>query len=132
MHTPDPLHQHLQALAQPPPPEALWPRLLQRRRAQVRRRRVLAGAASTGLALLLGVMAWPDPAPAPHATLKASATITHAPADIDDSVRALDRALQAAYDRGASDAEIAPMWEARDALVARSLPRPQPGGPAGI
>ena len=32
-------------------------------------------------------------------------------------LRALDHALQAAYDRGASDAEIAPMWVARDALL---------------
>jgi hypothetical protein len=37
--------------------------------------------------------------------------------DVQAELRALDHALQAAYDRGASDAEIAPMWVARDALL---------------
>jgi len=38
--------------------------------------------------------------------------------DVQAELRALDQASQAAYDRGASDAEIAPMWVARDALFA--------------
>ena len=43
--------------------------------------------------------------------------------DVSAELRAIDRALQAAYDRGASDAEIAPMWVARNLLLADSTPR---------
>ncbi|NDK39180.1 hypothetical protein DT603_10035 [Pseudoxanthomonas gei] len=43
--------------------------------------------------------------------------------DVHEQLEALDRALQTAYDRGASDAEIAPMWVARNALLCNLRPR---------
>ena len=46
--------------------------------------------------------------------------VAQAPPDppVAAQVRALDHALQVAYDRGASDSEVAPLWEARQALLA--------------
>jgi hypothetical protein len=37
----------------------------------------------------------------------------------DTSVQAIDRALQAAYARGASDEEVAPLWEIRQRMIVK-------------
>ena len=48
-----------------------------------------------------------------------------APGDDADRIRtvhAIDRALQAAYDRNAADDVIEPLWRARQALIAAATP----------
>lgn len=112
----------LQALAHAPdeaPPEALWQRLQAGQRKAVLRRRLLGGASASALALLLVVsVPWPvlhaPAAPSP------AAVATVDPALIHDQIVSIDRALQVAYARGASDDEVAPMWQARNALAART------------
>lgn len=117
--TPEGIRQALGHMPEPVPPDSLWPRLLLRRRRQVRRRRVLAGLASTGMVAafiaLLARPGWiPEPTP-PPATPPAQVAAGN---QLDAQLRAIDRALQVAYDRGASDSEVAPMWEARQDLLA--------------
>ncbi|WP_028916123.1 hypothetical protein [Pseudoxanthomonas sp. J35] len=116
MTPPDRLHELLQSLPEPPEPD-LWPRVLAARRRQRRQRRVVAGAASFGLAALLVVALWPRLQP-PQPAVDAPAIVQATP-DVDAQLRALDRALQVAYDRGASDDELAPLWEVRQALAAQ-------------
>lgn len=115
MNSPDPLHRLLESMSEPPPPDSLWPRLRERRRRQVRRRRLAGGLASTALVAVLLVAGWPQQ-PAAPGTSGAASTVTRI--DRGEQVRALDHALQAAYDRGASDQEVAPLWDARAALLA--------------
>lgn len=121
MNSPDPLHRLLESMPEPPPPDTLWPRLREQRRRQVRRRRLAGGLASTALVAVLLVAGWPQPPAAPGTGGAAPAV---ARIDRDEQVRALDHALQAAYDRGASDQEVAPLWDARAALLA-SLDAPR-------
>ena len=117
----DALRERLQALPEVPLPETLWPRVEAARRRKIRRRKLGGGIAAT---LLVATMTMPLLAPmwsgAPalqqHGQ-RIARQLGHGP-DVQAELRALDSALQAAYDRGASDAEIAPMWVARDALLA--------------
>jgi len=119
MNTSDGLRHALEELHDPPAPEALWPRLRARRRRQLRSRRAITALASTGLAAaLFVVLVRPGTVPAPAIVTRAPSMHASSADDMDARVRAIDRALQAAYDRGASDTEIAPMWEARHALLA--------------
>ncbi len=112
------------------PPDTLWPRLREGQRKAVRRRRVIAGATASACALLLVALApWPSllsPTPLPPAVNVASGGD-----DAREQIATLDRALQAAYDRGASDTEIAPLWEVRNALANRAAPTP-PADAGGI
>ena len=115
MNDPDQLQRLLESMPEAPVPDSLWPRVREQRRRQLRRRRIGTGLASTALAALLLVSAWPDrptrsPGPAAHPPVLA----VHG---TDERVRALDQALQTAYERGASDDEVAPLWEARRALL---------------
>lgn len=124
MNTPDRFHELLQSLPEPPEP-GLWPRVLAaRRRQRRRRRRVVAGAASFGVAALLAVALWPGVQAPPAVDTPA---IVQATPDVDEQLRALDRALQTAYDRGASDDELAPLWEVRQALAAQLDGGSRPG-----
>ena len=116
------VRERLDTLPDIPLPEALWQRVEARRMQKVRRWRW--GARGVALALV-ALMAAPLLAPVftgagVEQGRSAVALPPAAPAlrDIQAEVRALDHALQVAYDRGASDAEIAPMWVARDALLA--------------
>lgn len=115
-----PLREELHALPEIPLPDALWQRVDSGRRRKLRRRKLGAGIAALAL---VAVMATPLLAPlltvddairGEQSIASRSADGVH---DIQADLRALDRALQAAYDRGASDDEIAPMWVARSALV---------------
>ena len=108
---PDDLHEYLRTLPDAKAPGGLWPRLLERRRQQRRRRRTALAAASGTLALVLAVALWTP-------TVQEPARAVADDIELREQLHALDRALQAAYDRGASDAEVEPMWEARDALLA--------------
>lgn len=120
----DELHRQLDALPDIPLPDALWLRVDACRRMQQRRRK--AGVAIAALAALLAaipVLRIGDPGPAQRgqAVVARSTQATSSaasPRDIDAQLRALDQALQAAYARSATDAEIAPMWVARNALTA--------------
>lgn len=121
----DELRQALEALPEPAPPEALWTGLRMRRQRQVRRRRAMTAVASCALAVGLGFGLLP-PAPRPQPVPVVRAPV-EAGVERIERLRAVDRALQAGYDRGATDAELAPMWEARHALLAHDdAPRGHP------
>ena len=121
--TTDPLQRQLDALPPPPLPSTLWPRLAARRRRQVVARRA-------GMAMALGLLAvgpltllWQGREARLPAT---AATVAATPADAapapDAAVATIDHALQNAYARGASDDEVAPLWEARQRLTRRFAP----------
>ena len=110
--TTDPLRDRLEALPPPPLPDDLWPRLARRRQRHIAVRR--AGMALALALLAIGPLSlvWrsqEEGARTPVASATAAAT---AP----DAVSAIDQALQNAYARGASDDEVAPLWEARRRL----------------
>lgn len=121
MIEPTRVREQLHALPEIPLPDALWQRVDDKRRQKLRRRKLGVGIAALALAavmaapLLIPMFAGADRAQnepiAAHLPMRAER-------DVQAELRALDHALQAAYDRGASDAEIAPMWVARDALLA--------------
>jgi len=107
------LDDYLRDLPAVPAPDMLWPRiqhhLRERRR---RRRRLIALASAASLALWVGQV-WRVPTPAPAAPDPAAGMV---------DLRALDHALQAAYDRGAADAEIDALWRARAAALQQTEP----------
>lgn len=121
MIEPTRVREQLHALPEIPLPDALWRRVDAKRRRKLRHRKLGVGIAALALAavmaapLLIPMFAGADRAQnepiAAHPPMRAER-------DVQAELRALDHALQAAYDRGASDAEIAPMWVARDALLA--------------
>ena len=125
------VRKNLERLPEAELPAALWSRVESGRKKQVVRRRVGLGIASLALVSTLFLpMIFPlvtsrdDP-------LSASPLAVHQPArsaeEIQADLLAVDRALQAAYDRGADDAEIAPMWVIRNALLASGKAnRPSP------
>ena len=121
MATNDRLHRYLERLPEPPLPEALLGRIEGSRRRRVQHQRWGAGvAASVALAVaLLPTMRsgmGPNVAPVPAAPVVAAP-----PAGVDAErmaqLRALDRDLQNAYDRGAT-LEAEALWAARQALLA--------------
>jgi hypothetical protein len=87
----------------------------------MRRRKLFAGTAALAI---VAVMAMPLFVPRFTAAdaIQGEPLAAHRPTrgaqDVHAELRAIDHALQAAYDRGASDAEIAPMWVARETLLA--------------
>lgn len=120
----DPHKSQLHDLPRAPdlaPPDALWPRLRAGQRQAVLRRRVLHGASASALALLLvAVVPWPGlhaPVDAPQGVAATDGEL------IRDQIVTIDRALQVAYARGASDAEVEPMWQARNVLATRIATR---------
>lgn len=121
MIEPTQVREQLHALPEIPLPDALWRRVDAKRRQKLQRRKLGAGIATLALAavmaapLLLPMFAGADRAPGEQIAAHPPMRGEH---DVQAELRALDHALQAAYDRGASDAEIAPMWVARDALLA--------------
>lgn len=121
-----PVRQELHDLPEIPLPDALWQRVEAGRRLKIRRRKLFASTASLAL---VTVMAMPLLVPLFTATdvIQSEPLAAHQPIrseqDVHSELRAIDRALQAAYDRGASDAEIAPMWVVRNTLLADSQPR---------
>ena len=116
------VRKNLERLPEAELPAALWSRVESGRKKQVVRRRVGLGIASLALVSTLFLpMIFPlvtsrdDPLPASPLAMQEPARSAE---EIQADVQAVDRALQAAYDRGADDAEIAPMWVIRDALLA--------------
>ena len=128
----DRLQHRLGALPEPPLPAALWPRVARARRRQLRRRRAVMGgglvAACLALALPLRLagpgeaLRAPGPSIAAIDAAPAAANATPATADQATRLRILDRELQDAYRRGSAQAEIAQLWQARDAVLRGSAP----------
>ena len=117
------LREHFDALPPVAPPSALVERIGRAQRARVRRRRV----GMIGAALALACVVAAPLLPHGHGTVEPALVQTRAPgADTLADVRALDRALQTAYERDASDDELAPLWAARARLLG------SPARPAGI
>jgi hypothetical protein len=120
MIEPTQVREQLRALPEIPLPDTLWRRVDAKRRQKLRRRKLGVGIATLALAavmatpLLIPMFADADRAPGERIAAQLPLRGEH---DVQAELRALDHALQAAYDRGASDAEIAPMWVARDALL---------------
>lgn len=122
--------RYLESLGEPALPGDLWQRVDDARRYRLRRR-LGAVAASAAFAVLAFVLVLPAGTPdAVDAPVLAEAAMEPAavqPAAGDEAdrirtVQAIDRALQAAYDRNAGDDEIEPLWRARQAFVPTSAP----------
>lgn len=120
-----PLRQQLHALPEIPLPGDLWHRVDCGRRKRMHRRKLGAGIVTLALT---AVIAAPMLAPllGDADAGRSEVPVAYQPAntqhDIQSDLHALDRALQAAYDRGANDDEVAPMWAAREALLASIQP----------
>jgi hypothetical protein len=114
------IRERLDALPEAPLPDALWQRVDRRRRQKFIRRKL---GVSAGVFALAGVLALKlllpaaEPGPTEKPQVAATGSLP-ATGDAQADIRAIDHALQAAYDRGASDAEVAPIWAARAALLA--------------
>lgn len=113
------MRRHFDQLPPPQLPAALWARVNAVRIRRISQRRRAAFATSALLALAIGLALRPSvdaPAVAPHALSRATGT---APGNLgaDMPLATLDLEIQRAYNRGATDAEIAVLLSARSALV---------------
>jgi len=105
-----------------PPPALLDATLRAYRRRRTRRGALLATAAgvaivAVGAALQLLVPVGSSPQAPPTAAVAGAASTPAA--SRADALRDIDRSLQAAYDAGASDAEVEALWAQRTALSGR-------------
>lgn len=117
------LRGYLDALPAPAAPAALAPRILSLQRRHRRRRRLgLTTVALAVVAAALLPLLQPTPSGTDAAALATGGDTTApvsvggaaAPHPAHREVRALDRALQAAYERGADDIELAGLWRERE------------------
>jgi hypothetical protein len=123
------MREHLDALPDVPLPESLWQRVDAQRRKKILRRKLGMSAATLALVGVLAIPSSFDSHVDGRYEVAAVPSVSLQP-DIQADVQAIDYALQAAYDRGASDAEIAPMWVARDTLLASTRPASTPAKPS--
>jgi hypothetical protein len=123
--TPETLHARLAALPEPELPPTLWPRVQRARTRQRERRRRLAVGAVAVLAALPLVYTHLLPPAAPVS--ERFTVVPRAPLH-EEPLRAVDRELQHAYERGASEQELQWLWQRREALARSgatpSLPQP--------
>ncbi|KRA51720.1 hypothetical protein [Pseudoxanthomonas sp. Root630] len=124
--TAESIQARLAALPEPDLPPALWPRIhLARVRQHERRRRIVVGCMA-----VLAVVALPfvytrvaaPPAAAPDVFAAAPRAPVH-----EEPLRVVDRELQHAYERGASEQELQWLWQRRQALArsgSAALPQP--------
>lgn len=119
----------LAASSDPPLPPGLWPRVARARRRQLRRRRAVLGGGLVAACLALALplrLAGPDeaaPATGPSVVaVDATPRSGRGATDQATRLRILDRELQDAYRRGSAQAEIAQLWQARDALLRADAP----------
>lgn len=114
-------HELMQGLAEPALPAALWERVEAGRKLKMQRRKLGLGVVMLALLALFSAPLLAPMLGGMGGVAPIAPQVVHEPLrseqDVDAELRALDHALQAAYDRGASDAEVAPMWEARNALL---------------
>ena len=125
------------------PDRALWSRICAAHAARQRRRRGFfgAGGAAIAAAVLAAVLALPR-APSPDARIDAVAAGERESRLLEAEwlrvaadarplptarLRAIDVALQAAYDRGARAEEVAPLWQQRNQALRGLLVRAQDG-----
>lgn len=102
--------RYLQGLPGQLPPAGLGERIIDRHLGRRRLRRWLPLAAAA--CLLTSVLAWQlgtPSGPGPRSALPSAAL---------NDVRSVDRRLQAAYLAGAGEAELAPLWRARQRALA--------------
>lgn len=118
-----PMRERLQALPDVTLPDALWHRVEAGRRTIIVRRRTGASLAALALVAILAAPMLTS-LPAGDAADSAPTLAARSDKDFAAELRAIDHALQVAYDRGASDAEIAPMWETRNLLVSGIQSKP--------
>lgn len=117
-----PLRGQLRGLPDAPLPDGLWRRVNAARARRYQRRRI--GLATAAMAVIAVVaLPWlrsPDSttAPPPAAVADTRPAMSTPSIDTDAQLRTLDRALQAGYERNASDAELTPLWAARARLIA--------------
>ena len=119
------MRERFDALPEVPLPESLWQRVDAQRRKNILRRKLGMSAATLALVGVLAISSSFqifDGANVDSRHEVAAVTSVSLQHDLQADVQAIDYALQAAYDRGASDAEIAPMWVARDTLLASVRP----------
>ena len=109
MKTPDfDLRHYVESLPQPHARQTLFDAIVQAHARRRARRSAMVGALGILAVVALAGTWLPRKAETPSPP--------RAVATRDAELRAVDRALQSAYERGAADAEIAPLWSRRDAL----------------
>ena len=114
--TPESVQARLAALPEPPLPPALWPRLhLARVRQRERRRRIIAGSMAV-LALVALPFVYTRLVVPPAASPDTFAAAPRAPLH-EEPLRVVDRELQRAYERGASEQELQQLWQRRQAIA---------------
>lgn len=127
------------------PDPALWQRIVATHASRQRRRRIGgAGFAAVAAAVFAAVLLVPRTPPAPVA-IDAVAAGERESRMLEDEwlrlapdarplpsarLRAIDAALQAAYDRGAPGDEVAPLWRQRNQALRGLIVRAQDGMPA--
>lgn len=107
------LRHYCATLPEPEPPPALFHDLV-RSRSQRRARRnavFLSAVLLAGASVLLLMQ--------PRQSVQDRTVVATAAPRVELELRAVDRELQAAYDRGASDRELARLWARRSALENR-------------
>ena len=107
------LHEYCATLPDPEPPPALFHDIVRSRNRQRARRHSLF----LSMAMLAGFSALLLMRPSP--SVRDRTVVATAEQRVEVELRAVDRELQAAYDRGASDREVARLWAHRSALENR-------------
>lgn len=116
---------YLAGLQAPPLPDGLWQRVAAARRRRMAARLGVAASCAGAVGVLTLVLfqasVLPGRQAAPPARVAdaapAATPAAAAEENIHRSVQAIDRALQVAYDRQATDDEVAPLWQARKELL---------------
>lgn len=129
----EPLTRHLEHLPDAPPPDALWLRVAEARRRQLRRQRGAFAGGIGACALVLAVVLVPrittDTAVEAPTTRFAQAQDTDVMSDAQhDALRGIDRELQMAYARNAGEAELDALWAVRRDLAHHRSNAVQPVG----
>lgn len=134
---------HLDDLPEFDPPADLWPRIAATyaRRRQNRRRALFGTALAAGIALLAVAVPYRTAPPADRALAELqlrSQALEHELAGLsargaasigsEIELRAIETALQSAYDRGGAADEIAPLWQARNDLLSSLIAVHAAGG----
>lgn len=114
------LRQRLRALPEESPPPSVWASLQMRHAVEFRKPRPQRWriAAAAAVLLVAPLLVWRIP----DAPIESPA-----PGFDPASLRAIDRELQLRYLDGASDEELAPLWQQRaELLERRAAPNPSP------
>ena len=128
----EPLTRHLQHLPDTAPSDALWQRIAEARRRQLRRQRgAVAGGAAACMLLAVATLVprmTASPAPSPALAEAVPSPIPATQSTQPDALQRIDRELQLAYARNADDAELAALWTVRRDLARTHSAATQPVG----